>query len=200
MPQQSSDQQPPSHQHLESLIGLSMILIIKGLCATVEVFLHKPETFGERYAGPQVVVGFLLILAYPVFFWQGEDPTPLHVFLACYTAMLMWVRFRSFMRSRRGGPQPHSRYAGTPRLLRILRRFKEETVLCIIEPSLVIVLGGLITELNEPLGAYLLIAGFALMASTNMTAGEQHQRAMRMHDAHIDQQNVVQTFRERRGR
>lgn len=199
MSHQRPDPEASGNPQMERGLGVALVLLVRGLCATVEVFLHKPESFGERWAGLQVIVGFLLMLAYPVVFWPGHDPAPLYGFLGAYTAMLMWVRLRTFVRHRCGGLLPHSQYSGTPRLLRLLPRFKEETILCVVEPLLVVVMGGVVTEFNDPLGCYLLIAGFAMLASSNLNASEQAHRARRMRDARIDQQALVQTFRERHG-
>ena len=190
------DQQQHNSENEIPYFGILLALLLRSLCATVEVFLHKPDSFGERYAGLQVGVGFLLILLYPVFYWQGHDPTGLLIFLVLYVLMLMWVRLKTFLRVRRGGHQPHTLYAGTPRLSRIVWRFSEETIKRWIEPIFVIFIGGLLVDLlNEPLGGFLMIAGFALLATTNLAAGDDHRRVMRMNDSYIQQKTIIQQFK-----
>ncbi len=199
MSQQQSEMTSQGTSHIEQLLGLLLMLSVSGLSSTVEVFLRKPKTFGQRYAGMQVAVGGMLLFLYPVYWWHGHNTDPIRVFLVLYIAMLSWIRLQTFTRVRRGGPQPHTRYAGTPRIasVRGIRRLKDETIRGILEPALVILAGAFTAEINGPLGGYLIIAGFALLACSNSVIGERKQRAMRMHDAQIEQQAVVQQLRDR---
>lgn len=199
MSQQQSEITSQGTSHIEQLFGLFIMLSVSGLSSTVEVFLRKPKTFGQRYAGMQVATGGMLLFLYPIFWWHGHNTDPIRVFLVLYITMLAWIRFQTFIRVRRGGPQPHTRFAGTPWIasVRGIRRLKDETVRGILEPSLVILTGAVIAEINAPLGGYLIIAGFALLACSNSAIGERKQRAMRMHDAQIEQQAVAEQFRDR---
>lgn len=193
------DQQQPNPENESPYFGILLALLLRSLCATVEVFLHKPDSFGERYAGLQGGIGFVLILLYPVFYWQGHSPTGLLIFLMLYVLMLMWVRIKTFLRVRLGGQQPHSLYAGTPRLSRFVYRFSEETIKRWIEPILVIFIGGVLVDLlNEPLGGFLLIAGFALLTTTNLAAGDDRRRVMQMQDSYLQQKAIMQQFKDLR--
>jgi len=193
------EQQQSGPQNESPYFGIFLALLMRGLCSTVEVFLHKSDSFGERYSGMQVGVGFLLILFYPAFFWHGYDLNGLFILLLLYVCMLMWIRLKTFLRVRRGESQPHTLYAGTPRIMRFAWRFKEETVKCTIEPILTIFFGLFIAEfLDEPLGAFLMIAGSALFATTNLAAGDERRKVMRMHDSFIEQQSVIDGYKKSR--
>lgn len=99
----------------------------------------------------------------------------------------------------RKGPQEHSYYAGYPRLMRLCGCFKETTVKSCVEPILVFVTGAALCPYNEPLGGYLIFAAFGLFGSVHLAMGYERTRALDMHDAMIDQQNVTERFREMRG-
>lgn len=173
--------------------GALLMLTARSLAATVEVFLHRSDSFGERYAGMQVAVGLLLIFLFPIF-WEGHSPAGILLFLPAYLVMLCHVRLRSWIRLRGGGPRPHSAYTGTPRLMRFTR-MDEERLKCSIEPMLVMAAGGLATAFDPPLGSYLILAGFALGVSNGMAAGREHRRAVELHDSYIEQRGVVERFR-----
>ena len=98
----------------------------RSLAVTVEVFLHRSGSFGERYFGMQAGMGFLLILFYPIF-WEGYDASSLLWFMSAYWFMIVCARIGTFVRRQRGGAQPHTRYTGYPRVLRLFRRMSEQT-------------------------------------------------------------------------
>jgi hypothetical protein len=175
-----------------------LMFICRALAITVEVFLHEASTFGERYFGLPAAAAALALLCFPVF-WEGHDVSLLFVFLICYAAICMTIRLKTFARRRRGGDQPHTLYSGRPRLLRLVRGMSEVKVKSMLEPMLVLLTGTLVLAINEPLGTYLLLAGFALLVSVNSTLAAERQRALDMHDAFIDQRGVVDRFRDLRG-
>lgn len=179
--------------------ALSWILFAaRSLAVTVEVFLHRSDSFGERYFGFQAAAGFLLILLYPLF-WQEHDVSGVLLFLGAYLLMLLWARVRTALRVRRGGGQPHTRYSGRPGLLRISRRLSERFAKCCLEPLIVFLSGPPVMAWSEPLGGYLMLAGLGLFISTNAAAGYEGRRAADMHDAFIEQRSLAEEFRRMRG-
>jgi hypothetical protein len=184
----------------QSRAGLGWCLFwCRALSASVEVFLHQPRSFGERYLGLQAGAAMLLLLLYPAF-WQGHDIEPLFVFLGAFVVMCACVGARVSERRRNGGPQPHTFYAGRPHLMRLAGRIDEAKVKSVIEPVLVLVVGGLIKNVNEPLGSYLLFAGVGLLISVNAMLAYERKRALDMHDAFMDQRNIAERFRDMRDR
>lgn len=178
--------------------GVSIfVFLCRALALSVEVFLHRTGSFGERYIGLQAGATVLLIFFYPVF-WKGHDPRPVLVFLGCYLFMNLCVRARTQLRRKRGGPQPHSLYTGAPWVLSFLPRMSEEKIKTFIEPMLVFLTGVFTMALNEPLGGYLLIASAGLLVSTNLTAGYERKRALDMHDAYVDGRGTAERFRDMR--
>lgn len=173
--------------------GALFTLIARSFAATVEVFLHRSDSFGERYAGMQVAVGLLLIFLFPVF-WEGHSPAGILLFLPAYLIMLCNVRLRSWIRLRRGGSRPHSTYSGAPYLMRFTR-MDEERLKCSVEPMLVMLTGVLVTAIDPPLGSYLIVAGLALGASNGMALQGERRRAIELNDSYLEQRGVVERFR-----
>lgn len=195
MNQQAS---PTSNGNQVSWMSGLFLLICRALALSVEVFLHRTGTFGERYLGLQSGVAALLILLYPAF-GEREDPRPLLVFLGCYLVMLQVVRVRTWWRSRRGTAQPHSFFTGTPRLMRLLGKVSEAKIKSLIEPTLVFFIGMITMYCSKPLGSYLMLASIGLFLTMDLALGFERKRAIDMHDSLIDQQNVAERFRRMRG-
>lgn len=167
------------------------------LATSVEVFLHRSRSFGQRYFGLQAAA---VILVVPLFslFWAGHDLVPLMYFLGAYLFMCLIARLCGFVRHRRGNPREHSRYTGYPRLLRILPWFSEHTVKVLIEPMIVFFTGVFTLGANEPLGGYFMLAAVGLFFSVNLSCNLDRVRALDMHDAAIEQQIVAERFRDMR--
>lgn len=193
------NQQPlPSSSADQFRRGVSIFAFLcRALALSVEVFLHRTGTFGERYIGLQAGATFLLILFFPIF-WKGHNPEPLFVFLGCYLFMSVCIRARIQLRRKRGGPQPHTLYTGTPWLMRFTGRLSESTVKTFVEPMVVFFSGVFMMPLSEPLGGYLLLASLGLLVTTNLTLGYERKRALDMHDAYMDQRGSAERFREMR--
>jgi len=63
----------------------------------------------------------------------------------------------------------------------------------------VIFIGGLLVDLlDEPLGGFLMIVGFALLSTTNLAAGDERRQVMQMHDALIEKQSIINQYKESR--
>ena len=176
-----------------------VLFLARSLAATVEVFLHDVGTFGERYLGPQAAAGLVLIFVFPAFS-KGDDPTPMLVLLCTYVFMCVGVRAGIVKRRRLGGPQPHSFYSGRPHLMRLFgRRVGEAKIKAVAEPILVWLAGVFLMPVSESLGSYLLLAGFGLVISINVTLHSERQRALDMHDAFMEQRELAERFRKMRG-
>ncbi|MCC6358735.1 MAG: hypothetical protein IT450_08335 [Phycisphaerales bacterium] len=172
--------------------------LCRSLAAMVEVFLHKPGSFGQRYLGLPAAAAVLVGFFYTAFF-RGHDIRPVLVFLVLYVFMCAVVRIATASRMRRGGAQGHSMYSGTPVVQRFACGLSEETVKRICEPMIVFLAGSLTLAASEPLGTLLMLASFGLFACTNLAAGVDRTRALDMHDALLDQQRVGEHLNEMRG-
>ena len=173
--------------------------VISGVLAvSVEVFLHRSRTFGERYIG---INAALVLIAVPFYtlFWDGYDVMPLMLFLVAFMFMCFMARTGVLVRLRQGGPQEHTRYTGYPRILRLLPKLGERTVKLIVEPMAVFLTGVFTMSFSEPLGGYLMVASVGLLASVHLSVGYDRNRSLDMHDASIDQRHVAEGFRELRG-
>ncbi|MCL4742945.1 MAG: hypothetical protein KJZ54_12170, partial [Phycisphaerales bacterium] len=97
-----------SKKDFNNFLGV-MTFVTRALAVTVEVFLRRSDSFGERFFGLQAAAGTVFILFWPVF-WEGHSADPMLVFLALYWLALLTARMRTKARIRRGGPQPHTLY------------------------------------------------------------------------------------------
>lgn len=186
-------QQEPQERKVSS--GNIFLMVCQALAVSVEVFLHRTDSFGQRYFRLQSALAILLIFFYPIF-WEGHDVRPVIVFDAAYILMVFYIQMRTAARVRRGGPQPHTLYTGTPLLMRLARRTEEVRVKELYEPMLVFLTGALVTGFNDALGGYLMIASVGLLFSVGQSVAQQRQRSLDMHDTYIEQQNVFEQFRD----
>lgn len=192
-------QQAPNHRDgFRNAVG-AVVFVARAMALSVEVFLHRTSTFGERYVGLQAGAALLIIFFWPVLCEPGHNLDPLFGFLGLVFFLLLCIRARIALRRKRGGPQPHSYYSGTPWLMRFTGRMSELKVKCEVEPFFVMAVGLLTVALNPVLGGYLTIASFGLLLTTNLARDYERKRALDMHDAHMAQRNVVERFRDMRG-
>lgn len=191
-------QAPSSIDHIR--VGMTVIAFTcRALALSVEVFLHRVDSFGERYIGLQSALACLFMLVFPAFCEPGSDPEFMYIYLASYLFLTLCIQARIQIRRREGGAQPHSYYTGRPLLMGVLRRTSEHTIKTFVEPLLVFLAGTFVIAFNAPLGGYLMLASAGLLVTTKLTAGQEHRRAVDMNDAYIDQRNAAERFRSRRG-
>jgi hypothetical protein len=193
----NQDPRPDQQNGFRNFVS-AVVFVARSLAVSVEVFVHKTDSFGERYLGLQAGAAMLLIFFWPVFCEPIHDPRPMLIFLLTYLAMCAAVRARLNLRARRGKPQPHTRYTGTPRLMRFTGRMDESKVKCTVEPAFVFLIGGVALTVSPPLGGYLMFASLGLLISNSLAEGCERQRTRDMHDAYLDQRRVVDRFRDLR--
>ncbi len=172
--------------------------ICRALAAMMEMFLHKSRTFGERHLGLQAAAAIPIMFFFTAF-WRGEDVRPVFGFLMAYIVACAAVRIGVLARMRAGGTTVHTYYTGTPRVMRLTGSLNEETVKRVVEPMMVFTIGALTLPLSLPLGTLIMLGGFGLFASVNLTAEFDRTRALDMNDALIDQANLAQRLRGMRG-
>ena len=101
----NQQQQPEPHSGFRNFIGL-VAFAAQTFAVSVEVFLRKPSTFGERYLGLQAGAALPLMFFWPAFCEPYQDPAPMFLFTALYVVACMIVRVKTASRRLRGGPQP----------------------------------------------------------------------------------------------
>lgn len=185
-----------SKKDFNNFLGV-MTFVTRALAVTVEVFLRRSSTFGERYFGLQAAAGAACILFWPVF-WEGHSAEPMLVFLALYWLALLMARIRTKARVCRGGPQPHTLFNGTPTLQKVWRRSSEHRIKTVIEPLYTGSIALCVALVSVPLAAYLALAGICAAASSGMSGALQHRRTMDLHDAFVEQRDTAESFRRMR--
>lgn len=193
-----NQQQSPSHgEQFGSMVGW-LTFVSSVLAVSVEVFLHRSRTIGERYLGLQATAVIAIVPLYSLF-WEDHDVVPLMRFLGMFLFMCFIARVGQLQQRRRGGPQVHTRYTGYPRICSVFRRLSERTAKMFVEPMLVFLAGVFIMPSSEPLGGYLMLASLGLLISVHMSVGYDRVRALDMHDAALDQRGIASQFRDLRG-
>jgi len=168
-----------------------LLLVARALACSVEVFLHKSSSFGERYLGAQAALAALIIFIFPVFAPEG-DPEPLLLFLVAYLVMCGAARAGVVARRKRGQLGPHSFYTGTPR---VLGRSSEAFVKGGLEPIAVWLTSAVLAEFSPLLASYLAVAGCGLVVSVQLTLAAERRRVLDMHDAYMEQRRTVEAWR-----
>ncbi|GIK18977.1 MAG: hypothetical protein BroJett004_11410 [Planctomycetota bacterium] len=186
-----------SKKDFNQFLGV-LTFIARTFAVTVEVFLRRADSFGQRYFAMQAAAAFVLILVWPAF-WEGHSAEPMLVFLLLYWLALLRARICTAARVRRGGPQPHSLYNGAPVLQRVFRRTPEQRIKAGLEFLVVFLVGALLLAVSEPLGAYLMFAAFGAGATSGMSGALQHRRSLDLHDAFVEQRDAAEAFRRMRG-
>ncbi len=185
-----------SKKDFNNFLGV-MTFVTRALAVTVEVFLRRSDSFGERFFGLQAAAGTVFILFWPVF-WEGHSADPMLVFLALYWLALLTARMRTKARIRRGGPQPHTLYNGTPTLAKVWKRSSEHRIKTVIEPVYMACFALCLATISVPLAAYLALAGMCAAASSGMSGALQHRRSMDLHDDFLEQRDSAEAFRRMR--
>ncbi len=191
------NQQPNQGSAIGQNVGSLLYIGVEGCALSIEVFLHRH--FGARYIGFQGLVATALIGVFIVFCGDhGHDPRPMILFLVAYLVLVACARLDAFRRTMRGD-KTHSRYSGTPWLIKPNARLSEITIKKFVEPIVVLGIAALISDYNQPLAAYLIVAVSCLVGSNLRAAMWMRGRVMDMNDAVADQEQVAQQFRDMRG-
>lgn len=167
------------------------LLVMRALACSVEVFLHRSSTFGERYLGAQAGIAALILLVLPAFA-STQDPTALWCYLGAFLIACAAINASNAKRRKRADLGPHSFYTGTPVLL---GGRAEIAVKRIAEPAVVWIASAVSAEVNPLLSGYLVAAGIALFMSVNLTAAAERKRVLDMHDAYTEQRRTAEEWR-----
>lgn len=179
--------------------GLGAIIeLLQGTAVSVEVFTRDAGSFGSRYlkrrAGNVVTVIFIYSL-----FWSHSNLDGMIFFGIAYMVRAFYAAAKVDARVKRGGPQPHSLYPGTPLLLKYLPKKTELEIKRLHEPALIGCTGIVLAVVYPPLGIYLLLASFVSSGLVEMSLKHQRERATDLNDAFLEQRSIVEQFRDMRG-
>lgn len=186
-------EQPQSLQErFTATVGWST-LVAQILAMSVHPMLRT--TFGARYFDFRAGIAVVVILLFSAF-WREHDPYWLYGFAFAFMFTCAMARKRVHERAKRGEHQ-HSYYSGWPLLCRMwpFRRWRERTVKGIAEPLLVAGIAGLILQMNQPLGVYLLWCAAAMRLTQKLAEGYERTRMLDMRDAYLEQQHAAERFR-----
>jgi hypothetical protein len=171
------------------------LFVCECLSATVVVFLHR--NLGPRYLNMQAAAGVLLIILV-MGFGAPHSPIPMMLFLLAYLLALAAARMEC-LRSLARGDLRHSKYTGEPRLSRFFPKLDEVTIKRYVEPTVVGLLGIIVSPFAPPLGFYLFMAAIGLGVSVASTYHYEQAKAIAAVDSLIDARMHAARVRERAG-
>ena len=169
------------------------VLVVEAVACSAAVFLHG--RFGRRYLGLRAAAVVPLVLLYaPLWGRSGEarqSPGPMFAFLAAYLLLCLKERAAGVLRRRREGHDEHGLYDGRPALLRVLPFAGEASVKKLVEPVLLFGGGCLTVAVSAPLGLWMVMAAFCLMATACLRDGWDRRRADDLADAMLAQRQLA---------
>jgi hypothetical protein len=190
--QQNQNTQPPSPLGNSNWFGEVIGGLYRAVCLTVEVFVHR--TFGYRYVGAGLA-GVVILLAFSTLF-PNDDPLPLLCFTGAYLILWIMATASLLIRRWRSRDRQHSHYTGRPWLWQWLLPSWKEDNFKHLEAIAIGLLGTAIHPWTHPLGDYLVMAASMVLARNYCLAVRQRDQAIAMNDMVIEQQMVVDRFRD----
>lgn len=170
----------------DSRLALNWVVFLITVYATsVEVFLRK--RMGRRFLGWQAVAVIPVVMVHASF-CQPRRPDGLILFLGLYLIMCVCQRIGMLITAWRGRVV-HSRYNGFPLCLPENGRWDEVQFKRWGDPLVVAFIGFVVTsELDRPLGMYLLGAALALHLQGWLIQFYESTQRLDLRDAAIEQQ------------
>ena len=165
------------------------LLVMNSVASTLEVFLHRPGTFGQRYLGWRTLGGGIVMAVYAAA-WPDGQGALVFVMLTCFLCLGALVGCLGWARRLAGKDGGHSYYSGEPHLLRLMPRLGEKNIKRFIEPAGTVIAGYAIAKLDQALGSYLMLAGASLFSAVNFATKVRRTRALNQRDAFFEQQIV----------
>ncbi|WP_165064011.1 hypothetical protein [Paludisphaera rhizosphaerae] len=158
------------------------LLAVFAMTTPFQVILH--HSHGSRYfKGGPVLISLIATVLWTGM-WPDADPRPMFAIYYLFLGMTAVRGLQCLRRRSRPLPGVHSSYNGTPYLL--TRWFDERTAKHKVEPILLLLAGGAVLQLTEPLGCFLMAGGACLTAETAMAIDAQRARDEAVADARIE--------------
>ena len=190
MPQRTQNQQQ-FNQLSSRLLAELIEEIARGICLTIEVFLHA--NFGVGYIGAGVMGVLVIFLS--TYLFPDQDIRAVLWFMAVFGVVWVVHGTITLIRFWRGRDTTHSKYNGRPYLCRLFSTWRETTVKH-LEAMAVIALGYGIHRLNQPLGDDVMGAATLAFLRISSFTSQQRGRAIAMNDRAIEQKWVAERFRD----
>lgn len=168
-----------------------VLFVARVLATPLEIGLRNG--FGPRYFGFQALVAVIVVPLWMAL-WPGHSPALLNGFWILMLLMFLRARIQS-MRMVAKGDIVHTRFNGTPILGRYFKRMSEAKIKAMCEPGFGLLAGGLISQVDKPLGSLLIASAFALFIVQATMQSAEHARASELNDALIEQQSLSERFR-----
>lgn len=181
---------PGGRDHSQRIVNI-VALLLESLAFITVVFLRRG--FGDKFVDLQAGVALLLLIFYG-FFFPGHDLTLVHLYLSAFILMCVRHRFR-----KKAGLSEHSRYSGTPRLMRVFPRVSESTIKRWYEPGVVMAVGFVASFVDDPFAGIFIWSGIGILFNEASAEMAMKQRISDMNDLYLEQRGVLDRFRRERG-
>jgi hypothetical protein len=183
--------QSPAQPFQETREGFRLTVGISQIVSRLlAAWLRIPGSWGERFAGFQMLLSWLFALFFAPLLFPRHSPMPMLVFWLASTALLLLHRVIGIARQW-NGRVVHRQYGGTPWF-----PGNEIRVKAYWEPFLVVCVGVLALSFSKPLGSYLILAGIALCLSAGWQVASDNAQIRRIRDARLEQRWLLQRLRE----
>lgn len=169
-----------------------IFFVARVLATPLEVGLRNG--FGPKYFGFQAVAAAAVVPLWMAF-WPGHGAALLNGFWILMLIMFARARIQS-MRMVAKGDFVHTRYSGTPVLGRYFKRMSEAKIKAMCEPGIGLLIGGLIWQVDEPLGSLFVVSALSLFVVQATVENVYNARTAELNDALIEQQAISERFRE----
>jgi hypothetical protein len=178
------------------LIPGLLVWVTRLFSLPVTVLLHSG--YGSRFlgvAGPVAIVPMLVVAAS----FPDADPRPLLALTVIYVVRILYCRMVFLYRLLRRRPEmQHTRYGGTPWVMRWLPAWRLQPVLW-LEALGVFTFGYCLHWLTAPLGCYLMLGACGQIVWLGLSFLYNHNRVQDLHDAAIEQQTMTEKYRGMNG-
>lgn len=190
-------QDPHSSDPLEdSRVGFNWLCLgIDSYAFVPKVFLHG--NFGARAFGARAFVAWIIIMVHGMW-WFPEDATPLGILWCLYFGMCLLHGIHRHVRCLRGTLySTHSRYDGTPFIMRYFPLWSEMRIKQVLEPAILVAIGILLGVWNGPLGSFLIVAGVCQSVGYSFGQVIDQERQLDMNDQLLEMQYHSDRMRRR---
>jgi hypothetical protein len=176
---------------------VNLFLWVCGMFALPAVVFFRKD-LGRHYMGTQALGTVLVMLLWPGLFGP-HDPRPMLMAFYAFLGLCFVARLRVIRRSWRGDRIPRL-YNGMPRLMRYAPHCDEVWFKRCVEFPLLVLIGVAGLSLSVPLGAFILTSAACLLITESSIEMALNDHAARMHEQIVEQEILMQKFRQLRGK
>jgi len=168
-----------------------LYLLVSGYATCFTVFIRR--NFGTEALGLNAAVAFIIMMGY-----TAVHPGSRMGFFVMLWFVMLVAQWLNTMLCRARGIVVHSRYDGYPRLGFAFPFVRAERTAKTIECLACVLIGGLLFEVDQSLGVFVMFGCFGLLLRLAIDDEIDRKRLQRMHDAEIEQSYMMELRQRQR--